>query len=129
MIWTIVILFFFLIATWMTTMYILWSTEQGKEHARFTDHSIAAIVRTVRTLRRYLYATRRWLLVVLKGIKTSALYLFFIVFPNAKKAFRSHDELTGLTKGPSSYFLMSVSEYTEEAKKVRPKRGRNKKNV
>lgn len=129
MVWTIVILFFFLVATWMTALYILWSTAQGKEHARFTDHLIVRIVALVRIARRYLFACRRFLLIVGKGIKTSALYLFFIVFPSAKKAFRSQDELTGLTKGPSSYFLMSVSEYTEEAKKVRPRRGRNKKNV
>lgn len=84
-------------------------------------------------------ARRGWFLVLryldkLKAIVEKVLTkIFFAVFPNARKAFEKKDELIGLEHGPSSYFLMSVSEYKEEFEKtnssVGKKNRRNKKNV
>lgn len=110
-------------------MMAIWSIKKGSAQNPAEERISEFATKMVRLIRRGWYASLRGILIGLKTVVFLLAKLFFFVFPNAKKAFEEKDELTGLTNGPSSYFLMSVSEYKEEVKKTPARRGRNKKNV
>lgn len=129
MIWYIVSIVILLLALWLTTMIALWNNTKGAYQDPAEEQLNVVTTKTVRLIRRGWYAT---LLAIIMALKKIASYIargFFTLFPKAQKAFEKKNELTGLTDGPSSYFLMSVSEYKEDLKKVPAKHGRNKKNV
>lgn len=129
MIWYIVSIVILLIALWLAAMVELWNINKGTYQGPAEERVANLLIKTVRLIRRGWYASLR---AIVQGLKVLAVYIargFFAIFPNAKSAFENKDELTGLTDGPSSYFLMSVSEYKEEIKKITSRRGRNKKNV
>lgn len=129
MIWYIVSIIVLIIALWIIAMLELWNINKGTYQGPAEERVASFLTKTVRLTRRGWYISLR---AITEGLKVVSIYIargFFILFPKAKQAFEKKDELTGLTDGPSSYFLMSVSEYKEEAKKVPARRGRNKKNV
>lgn len=124
-----------LIALWILTMYGVWraNNEAASEHG-VAEALAPTYKKSARLIRRGWFALLRVLNLLRSGLEKVVTKIFFSIFPNAKKAFEKKDELTGLEHGPSSYFLMSVSEYKEElqkepsipsGKKIR----RNRKNV
>lgn len=46
----------------------------------------------------------------IRWISTTSKKIFFLAFPSAKKAFVEKNVLTGLSDGPLSYYLKSISE-------------------
>jgi hypothetical protein len=110
-------------------MYSLWKENNKQQNIE----SISEIVpiyydKGSRFMRRAWFGVLR-LLSKLGDIATLiATKVFFALFPKAKKAFENKDELTGLEQGPSSYFLMSISEEVS-ANKVTKKTRRKSKNV
>ena len=121
-----------LLVLWLVVMIILWRKQVGGDVLREINPLIKSGVR----------GTRRIWFLILRGINTVRSYftrviakLFFWVFPNAKEAFEKKDELAGLEQGPSSYFLMSISEglptqaEKEKVAKKEKRHGRKIKNV
>jgi hypothetical protein len=82
----------------------------------------------IRNLRRSYFSLIRIFNFTKTKLKTIAIKTFVMVFPKAHKAFEEKDALTGLTHGPSSYFLKKISE-KEDINKVAPKTRRKIKNV
>lgn len=120
-----------LLVLWLTTMVILWRKQSKSDVLKAINPLVEKGVRSSRRL---------WFL-ILRGISRFRSYLtklitklFFMIFPNARAAFEKKDELTGLEQGPSSYFLMSISEGLQETQDSKPvetpkKHGRKSKNV
>jgi hypothetical protein len=115
-------------------MYGVWRKNKKQE---MTPDVVEALKPTydksIRLARRGWFLVLRYLEKIRAAVEKILTKLFFTIFPNARKAFEKKDELIGLEHGPSSYFLMSVSEYKEEFEKTNSSVGkkirRNKKNV
>lgn len=114
-----------LLVLWLTTMIVLWRKQSKGDILTVINPLIEKSVRN----------SRRFWFLILRGINNIRAYitnlitkLFFIVFPNAKRAFEKKDELTGLEQGPSSYFLMSISEGSPVESKIVKQTGVIKKN-
>ncbi len=121
----VVVLVVLILAFWLLAMYASWKQQKGMltaidEHdiRSRTDQALRLVRRTTYTGIRYFNTGLNWSL----GHASKG---FYALFPKAQSAFVKHDELTGLTKGPSSYFLHSIS----ESKKERVKTVRRKKVV
>jgi hypothetical protein len=129
MITLVVLLILSIILLWLLVMYAVW--KQKNKHQEV--NSISEIVpqyysKSSRFLRRLWFGILR-LVSKLGDITTIfATKVFFGIFPKAKRAFEKKDELTGLEQGPSSYFLMSITEEVA-ANKVAKKTRRKSKNV
>jgi len=63
----------------------------------------------IRYIRRGMYQVQRTARTVADIITRVASKLFIAIFPKAKRALKPIDPLTGLKKGPSSYFLFEIS--------------------
>ena len=63
-----------------------------------------------RDARKSIYFTERTLGVVQNATTKTVKKVFLKVFPKARDAFKNQDKLTGLTSGPSSYFLNELSD-------------------
>lgn len=117
-----------LLILWLVAMLMLWRKE-GQQTETLADELNPLVSKGARTARR------TWFL-FLRGVRKAQDFLtliitklFFTLFPKAKKAFEKKDELTGLQQGPSSYFLMSISEGKELPEKEESKIRRKRKNV
>ena len=113
-------------------MYGIWRKNTQQENT-VTEVLNPVYRKSIRSVRRIWFFVLRILRKIRSWIEKIATKIFFAIFPNARKAFEKKDELTGLEHGPSSYFLMSVSEYKEGFKSNPPAGGkkirRNGKNV
>lgn len=123
-IWFIVLL----VAVWLLTMVILWKTHESR------SEDYVSVVHPL--IKKSMQVARRIWFTLLRAITAARIFstriitkLFFAIFPNARKAFEQKDELTGLEQGPSSYFLMSISEGKEEVVSQEKKSRRKRKNV
>lgn len=129
MIWYAISSIVLLAGLWCVSMYRLWKKETGTE--QLFDEELTKVTPYVATSARYARKSLYFLIRTGKAVRawcTERLAsFFFLLFPSARKAFIPRDELTGLSTGPSSYFLMSVSEYAKQATKK--KTGRKKKIV
>lgn len=114
--WYIITVVIFIALLWVLSMYRLWKYhyKANLEEGVVVQEKVSA---TARALRKCWFAFERGMQSVRALVTRYATKLFFFLFPKAKDAFIPKDELTGLKDGPSSYFLMSVSEYKAEAKK------------
>jgi hypothetical protein len=92
-------------------MYLWYSDEQGRALSPFRIEQIESKLEQVaRFGRRGWYSATR---LGAKGLAWSGSHMesaFLTIFPKAAPAFAKRDRLTGLNHGPSSYFLMSISE-------------------
>ena len=106
-----------IIVWWILGLYALWSQETNTLTSVDT-HDIARASRWIRRLTRK--AWFRILRITHQGSVWCGSHisrLFFTLFPKARHAFEKKDELTGLSHGPSSYFLLSISESKESPQK------------
>jgi hypothetical protein len=104
------------IAFWFTTMYSLWQKESGIASQRLSiETCVAYWDKTERIFRRGYYSAMLYLRHGAQWGNKRMASLFFMLFPNAQPAFAKRDVLTGLHQGPSSYFLMSISESRGQA--------------
>lgn len=111
-----------LILAWMTAVYGAWRASEHKEGVPITAEVLTdQAEKVLRLVRRGWYSTERTAEQVVRwGGKKSA-DAVVKVFPKAAPVFAEKpDALTGLTHGPSSYFLKSIS--PEEKKSVRSKK-------
>lgn len=121
MIITLSILFVVLVVSlWIYTMYTLWQKEEGQMPALFsTDPFARLLVKLSRRTRRTFYRFQMVSKVVMTWANKRFSQGFLKVFPKAQPAFAKRNTLTGLKEGPTSYFLMSISETKAEAPKPR----------
>ncbi len=121
-----------LIILWLIVMAVLWRKQEQADVLKEIDPLVKRGVRGGR---------RIWFL-VLRMVDKLRFYtarlvakLFFRIFPKARAAFKNKEELAGLEQGPSSYFLMSISEGLpgqsgkEKLSRQAKKHGRKAKNV
>ncbi len=126
----IVVWFLFsILALWLFVMFLIWKKQENKDVIKDINPVVEKTTRLVR---------RSWFLLLL-GLNKLRLFItkiiakiFFAIFPKAKTAFEPKNDLTGLEQGPSSYFLMSISEEKDKKNQALeiPKKTRRKiKNV
>ncbi len=96
-----------LLALWLLIMFVIFKEHHKKESEKELEQISNKYARSFR---------KAWFLILritkrLRGFMTKIIAkAFFYVFPKAKTVFEPKDELAGLEHGPSSYFLMSISE-------------------
>lgn len=128
MITLVVSLFISLLILWLVAMLMLWRKE-GQQTETLAEELNPLVNKSVRTIRRTWFLFLRGVRKVQDFLTLIITKLFFALFPKAQKAFEKKDELTGLQQGPSSYFLMSISEGKDNPQKEEPKIRRKRKNV
>lgn len=128
---TLVVLFILsIIMLWLLVMYGVWKKNAKQETVPDALEAITPVYnKSTRLLRRAWFTVLRYTRKIRLFFEKILIKVFFAVFPDARKAFEKKDELTGLEHGPSSYFLMSVSESKAELLNQTKKSRRNKKNV
>ncbi len=102
---------------WLTVMYLWWQEVRKAHEALATDLALEYLDKGVRLARRGWYASEMHLKAVSSWSNKKLQKVFFSLFPSAESAFTKHDELAGLSQGPSSFFLMSISEKEKPAPK------------
>ncbi len=117
-----------LLILWLVAMLMIWRKE-GQQTETLVEELNPIVNKGVRTARRTWFLFLRGIDVLRAFLTRIITKIFFILFPKAQKAFEKKDELTGLQQGPSSYFLMSISEGKEVIGKEEPKIRRKRKNV
>ncbi|HRH25157.1 MAG TPA: hypothetical protein PLQ20_02370 [Candidatus Paceibacterota bacterium] len=108
-----------LLVLWLLVMFLIFRETHKKE----TNIEIKQISN------KYIRESRKFWFLFLRGVSylrdfTTKIIakIFFYIFPKAKTVFEKKDELAGLEHGPSSFFLMSISEdKTKPQKKARRK--------
>ena len=120
-----------LVLLWLLVMYGIWKIKIKQSQEVLTPEEVLAPVyeKSARLARRGWFKFLRATDKTREQLTKIAAKIFFWIFPKARKAFETKDELTGLEHGPSSYFLMSVSESKKEFEKDSKKNRRNRKNV
>lgn len=108
--------------TWICTMLVWWHETNERAHERIDFLAVKQAEKIIRLTRRSYYASLLYSKRALGYGNTVFAKMFVKVFPNAKSAFQKHDIMTGLTTGPSSYFLHSISEAKQETPKPRVRR-------
>ena len=115
-----------IILTWLYSMYASWKVTTGAPlPVAQTAPLLAQVDKGVRLSRRGWYSALARLKQALAWGTSRAQKAFLKVFPKAAPAFVKRDILTGLTHGPSSYFLKSIS----KAPAAKPKRLPHNKNM
>ena len=113
-----VVLAVLVIASWVTAMYVSWKRSEGSAPSPIKQEVIASYwSKMVRKGRRSYYRSLFTFKQTLQWGNKAFSHVFFSLFPNAAPAFAKRDMLAGLKDGPTSYFLMSISE--EEPRKTR----------
>ena len=98
-----------LIALYIWSLYIEWFQLRHPETQSTID--LMDIMDTIkRDARKSMYFAERTFDTVQDISSRTAKNMFFKVFPQARDAFKNQDKLTGLTSGPSSYFLNELSD-------------------
>jgi hypothetical protein len=108
-----------LLSLWLLVMFLIFREAHKKE----TNIEIKQISN------KYIRESRKFWFLFLRGVSYLRDFatkiiakIFFYIFPKAKTVFEKKDELAGLEHGPSSFFLMSISEdKTKPQKKARRK--------
>lgn len=107
--------------------------NQAEEGLTPEEALVPVYEKGARLVRRGWFKLLRNINILREQLTKVAARIFFWIFPKARKAFEKKDELTGLDHGPSSYFLMSVSESKKEFENIHQiivkKNRRNRKNV
>ncbi len=98
------------IGAWIVVMYIWWKEERGEKTTLATDVAFDYFEKCARLTRRGWYASALYARTLGMWGNKKASKLFFRLFPDAAPAFAKRDALLGLTQGPSSFFLLSISE-------------------
>lgn len=111
------------IASWFIIMLVWWQEERAKKEARLEEITLVYYEKISRFARRGWYACERYSSQIGVWIGEKAQKVFFRIFPDARDAFSKKDPLAGLHHGPSSFFLLSIS----ETKKVPSKKNTTKK--
>ena len=125
MIWLIIWFFISLIILWILIMFLLWRKH---ENAHIVEKENIVINKFTRNLRKILFGVIRLINKIKTFIKKHLTKVLIFIFPKASKAFEVKDPLIGLEQGPSSYFLMSISEDIK-SKNTTKKSRRKSKNV
>lgn len=109
------------ILLWVTIMFIWWQKEKHAKESLATDALITYAYKGTRLARRGLYAGEMYARSFGTWTGEKMANLFFKLFPSAVPAFAKKDELVGLSHGPSSFFLLSISEAKKKlsAKKIK----------
>ena len=104
-------------------MAILWRKQEKGDVLKEID---PIVKKGVRGGRRVWFLILRWVNRIRSYMTTQITKVFFLIFPNARKAFEKKDIDTIVEQGPSSDFLISISkDLNTKSKKGR----RNHKNV
>ncbi len=91
-------------------MFIWWQNERGEKAPLATDTALVYLDKCARLARRGWYASALYARTIGIWGNKKVSKLFFKLFPDAAPAFAKRDALLGLTQGPSSFFLLSISE-------------------
>ncbi len=110
-----------LILLWLLIMYGIWRNNiKQTQEVRTPEEALAPVYqKSARLARRGWFKFLRAVDRLQDKLTNIAARIFFWIFPKARKAFENKDALTGLEHGPSSYFLMSVSESKKEFESIR----------
>lgn len=97
----------FLLA-WLAALFIEWRASEQKPLPRVT-RAIADLDMWMRYVRRARYGTERGIEWSIDTMQHAGKHALMFLFPSSKHAFKKHNPLTGLERGPSSYFLLEIS--------------------
>ncbi len=115
----IVLIVLSILTIWGTTLYLWWREETGTPVQSLTVPTITRkIDHLARIGRRGWYTVCRVVDMLLHKIGSSIIKTILRIAPRLTPAFTQKDVLTGLKHGPSSYFLMTISEKKAPNKKV-----------
>ncbi len=115
----IVIIAISLLVLWGTTLYLWWREETGNPVAPLTAPVIARkIDQCIRICRRGWYSSCRIVDTTSRKTGSYILNILLRIAPRLEQVLTRKDALTGLKHGPSSYFLMTISEKKAPSKKV-----------
>lgn len=119
----IIVLAILIVATWLYAMYISWKATKGVPLALVESAPLLARVhRGLRLTRRGWYGAELLSKQALAWSNEKAGATFVKFFPKSAPVFVKHDLLTGLTHGPSSFFLKTISQPKKEARLPRTKK-------
>ncbi len=111
----VIVLISLLFTLWIVTMHATWKMEQDGTLPLFSTEPIeTSIEKMTRLVRRAYYQAVFRANVMLAWMQKQFGTMFFNLFPKAQPAFAKKDSLAGLTDGPSSYFLLTLSEKPKE---------------
>jgi hypothetical protein len=104
------------IGVWITVMYMWWQKENHivEKPIHLTDTMLHYWEKSERLARRGWYHTLLFGKQTFQWSNKKVGAIFFTLFPNAEPAFAKRNSLIGLEQGPSSYFLMSISEQEQK---------------
>lgn len=121
MIALLIVLAVLLLGAWVVAVYGSWRIAEGREGTPVTVETLELYRdKTLRLARRIWYSLERLAAQVLRwsGKKTSDAVVK--VFPTTAPVFAEKpDALTGLSHGPSSYFLKSISPEDKKLTRVK----------
>jgi hypothetical protein len=113
-----VVLVVLIVASWVTAMYVSWKRSEGLNPSPIKQEVFVSYwSKMVRKARRTYYRSLFTFKQSLTWGNKQFGHVFFSLFPSAEPAFAKRDMLAGLKDGPTSYFLMSISQ--EEPRKTR----------
>lgn len=95
---------------WLVLMFMWWRKERQKADPLVTAAASTLSGKCMRLARRGWYAIEMQAGKAGMWCNKKATRLFLSLFPSAAPAFAKKDELAGLSHGPSSFFLMSISQ-------------------
>ncbi len=105
-----IVLIILVISTWLYAMYLAWKFDQGVASGTIrTAPFLVRWERGIRLTRRGWYGAAMHAKQVLNWGNRKAGDAIVSVFPKTAPLFTKPDALTGLTDGPSSFFLKSIS--------------------
>ncbi len=111
---------------WLYSMYLSWKISEGVPLEIIESGSFIATGALLARLGRRGWYSVSFYTNQMLGWGTKRFRKFFVkVFPTSARAFVKHDALTGLTQGPSSYFLKSISPSAPKPKTRRLPKQRN----
>lgn len=114
------------LATWLFAMFLSWKLSHGVALHPIDRKTLEpTALQAQRTVRKYWYHGLFRLEQGRTILLEKAEKLLVQIFPKAGPAFTKKDPLTGLEQGPSSYFLLQISE-SKPAKQT-PLQNRKKK--
>lgn len=106
----LIILVVLIFVTWLYSMYATWKIASGAQQSLVgTDPLVRKWQQSSRLTRRGWYSALVHLKHGIAWTTTRGERLFVKIFPKAAPLFEKKDHLVGLTHGPSSYFLKSIS--------------------
>lgn len=117
-----IILIALILGTWIYSMYVSWKVAQGVPSVLIEAAPFATRwAQILRLTRRGWYSAGMQAKKAFSWSTKRAGTTFMKVFPKSAPAFTKHDAMTGLSQGPSSYFLKSISTPRKTGNKRLPK--------